>query len=195
MTFWSNEKLHPIQYYRELPSKSDNNLISLLVFKEARGNIEMDGVCLSLYIFWGKCVYFSILELWNSQFCQKNSFGTFIFQKLKSKNTSLKKYTNWAQLTEQNWYNFLSFWENERRKKNKYFTHMSLFGRAKCTLNFYPEEGIVCAKEKEYMAKILLSYFIYTMFLRCSLDFIYLACSPLWLFILQRLFRFSSHAW
>ena len=25
--------------------------------------------CLSLHIFWGKCVYFSIIEWWNSQLC------------------------------------------------------------------------------------------------------------------------------
>ena len=28
-------------------------------------------VCLSLYISWGKCVYFSIFEWWNSLLCQK----------------------------------------------------------------------------------------------------------------------------
>ena len=41
----------------------------------------------------------------------------FIIQKLKSKHTSLKKYTNWARLTEQNYIHFLSFRGNERRKK------------------------------------------------------------------------------
>ena len=42
--FAGNDKLHPIQYYHKLPSKSDNKLISLLICKEARGNIELDGV-------------------------------------------------------------------------------------------------------------------------------------------------------
>ena len=36
----------------------------------------------------------------------------FFIQKLKSKHTCLKKYTNWAKLIY-----FLSFWGNERRKK------------------------------------------------------------------------------
>ena len=56
-------------------------------------------VLLSLYMFWGKCVYFSISEWWNSQlFKKKNIIVKFIIQKLKSKHTSLKKYTNWAKL-------------------------------------------------------------------------------------------------
>ena len=48
-------------------------------------------------------------------------FVYFIIQKLKSKHTSLKKYTNWAKLTEQNLYIFLSFWGNERRKTKQIF--------------------------------------------------------------------------
>ena len=40
----------------------------------------------------------------------------FIIQKLKSKHTSLKKYTNWAKLTEKIWYIFILFWGNKRRK-------------------------------------------------------------------------------
>ena len=44
----------------------------------------------------------------------------FTIQKLKTKHTSLKKDTNWAKLTEQNYY-FFSFWGNERRKNPKYF--------------------------------------------------------------------------
>ena len=42
----------------------------------------------------------------------------FFIPKFKSKHTSLKKYTNWEKLTEQKQYIFLSFWGNERRKKN-----------------------------------------------------------------------------
>ena len=40
-------------------------------------------VLLSLYIFWGKCVYFSIFEWYNSQLC--------FFWQLKSNHISLKK--------------------------------------------------------------------------------------------------------
>ena len=41
----------------------------------------------------------------------------FIIQKLKSKHTSLKKYTNWNKLSCLSLYIFLSFWGNERRQK------------------------------------------------------------------------------
>ena len=44
-------------------------------------------------------------------------WGTFIIQKLKSKHTSLKKYTNWDKLTCLSLYIFLLFWGNERRQK------------------------------------------------------------------------------
>ena len=42
---------------------------------------------------------------------------TFIIPKLKSKHTSLKKYTNWDKLSCLSLYIFLSFWGNERRQK------------------------------------------------------------------------------
>ena len=46
----------------------------------------------------------------------KNSFGTFIIQKLKSKHNSLKKYTNWAKLI------YFSLVLREREEKEtKYF--------------------------------------------------------------------------
>ena len=45
-----------------------------------------------------------------------------VIPKLESKPTSLKKYINWAKLTEQNWHIFLSFWENERRKSQIFNT-------------------------------------------------------------------------
>ena len=41
----------------------------------------------------------------------------FFIQKLKSKHTSLKKYTNWDKLSCLSLYIFLSFWGNERRQK------------------------------------------------------------------------------
>ena len=46
--------------------------------------------------------------------------------KLKSKHTSLGKYTNWAKLTEQNYYIFLSFWGNERRKNQIFCTIVTI---------------------------------------------------------------------
>ena len=46
----------------------------------------------------------------------KKIIVNFIIEKLKSKPTSLKKYTNWAKLIEQNSYIFLSFWGNKRKK-------------------------------------------------------------------------------
>ena len=49
-----------------------------------------------VYIFWGKCVYFSIFEWWK---CQMNVIVNFIIQNLKSKHTALKKYTNWDKLS------------------------------------------------------------------------------------------------
>ena len=45
------------------------------------------------YISFAQLVLFS---------CSKNIIVNFIIQKLKSKHTSLKKYTNWAKLTDQN---------------------------------------------------------------------------------------------
>ena len=70
----------------------------------------------------------------------------FIIQKLKSKHTSLKKYTNLAKLTY-----FLSFWENERRKKTKYFAPLILwsttFFTAHCLQHYnHQNKQIVCQK-------------------------------------------------
>ena len=64
-------------------------------------------VCLS---FWRKCVHFSIFEWWKCQMDFLDIIVNFIIQKMKSKHTSLKKYTNWDNLV----------W-NER----KYFSHIS----------------------------------------------------------------------
>ena len=86
---------------------------------------------LSLYTFWGKCVYFSIFEWYNSQLCQtkhncefyyskiyncvkQNIIVYFIFQKLKNKHTFPKEYTNWAKLSS------LNLTEREETK-TKYF--------------------------------------------------------------------------
>ena len=46
----------------------------------------------------------------------------FIIQKLKSKHTSLKKYTNWDKLSCLSLYIFLSFWGNERRENQIFRT-------------------------------------------------------------------------
>ena len=69
------------------------------------------------YISFAQSVYFlrKVCLLFN-----------FIIQKLKSKHISLKKSSNWAKLNEQNYYIFLSFWGNERRKNPKYFTPLTL---------------------------------------------------------------------
>ena len=48
---------------------------------------------------------------------QKNIIVNFIIQKLKSKHTSLKQYTNWDKLS---CFSLYIFWENER----KYFSHI-----------------------------------------------------------------------
>ena len=69
-----------------------------------------------VYFLMEVCLLFNFWKI-KSTIMSKKYNCEFYHPKLKSKNTSLKKYTNWAQLTEQNWYNFLSFWENERRKK------------------------------------------------------------------------------
>ena len=61
---------------------------------------------LSLYIFWGKFVNFSILN---------DESAKWIF--LKSKHTSIKKHTNWTKLSCLSLYIFLSFWGNKRRQK------------------------------------------------------------------------------
>ena len=53
---------------------------------------------------------------------KKNIIKNFIIQKLKSKHTSLKKYTNWAKLTEQN---FSRFEGTREEKTNKYFAPRS----------------------------------------------------------------------
>ena len=54
---------------------------------------------LSLFTFWGKCVYFSIFEWQNPQLCQTKHNCKFYHSKLKNKHTFLKKYTNWAKLS------------------------------------------------------------------------------------------------
>ena len=47
-------------------------------------------------------------------------------KKLKSKHTSLKKYTNWDKLSCLSLYIFLSFWGNERRQK-PIIPHLSFY--------------------------------------------------------------------
>ena len=63
---------------------------------------------LSLYTFWGKCVYFSIYNdvfltyfffMISCRILCKNIIVNFIIQQLKNKHTFLKKYTNWAKLS------------------------------------------------------------------------------------------------
>ena len=90
---------------------------SIIVGREAESFSMVRNICFSFssrslklrekWISFAQFVYFlrEMCLLFNT-----------IIQKLKSKHTSLKKYTNW-ELTEQNWYIFLSFWGNERRKK------------------------------------------------------------------------------
>ena len=87
-----------------VPSKQDKNILS---FSQL--------VLLSLYIFWLKCVYVSIFGWWECQvdFCE------FYLQKLKSKHTSLKKYTNWTKLNETTLVYFsLVLREQEEKKTN-----------------------------------------------------------------------------
>ena len=55
-------------------------------------------VLLSLCIFWGKCVYFQILNDKIHNYVSKNMILNFIIQTSKSKHTSIKKYINWAPL-------------------------------------------------------------------------------------------------
>ena len=62
---------------------------------------------LSLYILWGK---FLNDEIHN--YVKKTIIVNFIIQKLKSKHTSLKKYTNWAKLIHFSF--FLREWEEKK---------------------------------------------------------------------------------
>ena len=66
-----------------------------------------------LFIFW--MIKFTIMS--------KNPFGTFIIQKLKSKHTSLKKYTNWDKLSCLSLYIFSRF-EGTRGDKNQIFRNL-----------------------------------------------------------------------
>ena len=50
-------------------------------------------VLVSMYIFWGKCIYFSIFEWWNSQLCV---FLTYLWI-LSFKTFDLKYLTTWEQ--------------------------------------------------------------------------------------------------
>ena len=74
---------------------------------------------LSLYIHWGKCVYFSFFEWLNLRLCQTNIIVNFIIQELKNKHTFPQKYTNWAKLSS------LNLTEREETK-NKYFAPKSI---------------------------------------------------------------------
>ena len=79
-------------------------VFSSLVPSKREKNIS---VLLSLYIFEGSVFTFKFL---------KNTIVNFTIQKLKSKHTSLKKYTNWAKLI------YFSLVLREREKKTpKYF--------------------------------------------------------------------------
>ena len=77
-------------------------------------------ICLLCSVSFAQFVHFlrEVCLLFNFwvKICQKNHYCEFYQSKLKSKDTSLRKYTNWAKLPEQNQC-FLSFWGNERRKK------------------------------------------------------------------------------
>ena len=76
---------------------------------------------LSLYTFWGKCVYFSILNDKIHNYVKQNIIVDFIIQKLKNIHTFLKKYSNWAKLSS------LILTEREETK-NKYFAPMVSLG-------------------------------------------------------------------
>jgi hypothetical protein len=55
----------------------------------------------SLSHFWGKCVFWHVEDLsWEISYMndKKNIIVNFIIQKLKNKDISLKKYTDWAIL-------------------------------------------------------------------------------------------------
>ena len=52
--------------------------------------------------FEGSVFTFQFLNGKIHNYVKKNIIVNFIIQKLKSKRTSLKKYTNWAKLIEQN---------------------------------------------------------------------------------------------
>ena len=71
-------------------------------------------VLLSLYIFCGKCVSFQFLKNEIHNHAQKKHNCAFYHSKLKSKNTSLKKYTNWTKLI----YFSLVLREWEKKKTN-----------------------------------------------------------------------------
>ena len=80
-------------------------------------------VLLSLYIFRGKFVYFTFLndKIHNYVFFYDCEFHHW---KSKSKYTSLKKYTNWEKLTEQNSYIFLSFCARKGEKPQIFRTYV-----------------------------------------------------------------------
>ena len=70
---------------------------------------------LSLYTFWGKCVYF--FEFLNNEIHSYILFDIivhFIIQKLKNKHTFLIKYTNWESLG-------ISHFDRTRGEKNQIF--------------------------------------------------------------------------
>ena len=67
-------------------------------------------VLLSLYIFWGKLSIFEIMGFFDMNV-------NFIIQKLKSKHTSLKNYTNWAKLVH------FSLFLRSREEKKKNISH------------------------------------------------------------------------
>ena len=55
-------------------------------------------VLLSLFIFLGKCVYFSIFEWWNLQLCKKNINTIMQYSSLSTRNIfDLKKYL-WVEI-------------------------------------------------------------------------------------------------
>ena len=65
---------------------------------------------------WLKYIFFSKYKIHNYD-CQKNIIVNFIIQKLKSKHTSLKKYTNWDKLSCLSLYIFL------REQEEIFFTY------------------------------------------------------------------------
>ena len=94
-------------YFKETRTRNMWKIFPLILSK----NIQTETTCcLSLYIFEGSELTFQFLNDESANWIFFDIIVNFIIQKMKSKHTSLKKYTNWD-----NW-----VW-NER----KYFSHIS----------------------------------------------------------------------
>ena len=71
----------------------------------------------------------------SQNFVAFSEYMNFIIQKLKSKHTSLKKYTNCAKLTEQNYF-FFSRFEGTRGENPQIFRTLAI-GTIVLVVNFY----------------------------------------------------------